>query len=155
MIIISACLIGMNCRYDGGNCIDETILSLISKSKYMPLCPEQLGGLSTPRLPSYIVTGCGEDVLSGKSKVHNSSGEDVTVQFIRGARATVKIARRLKIDTAIMKEYSPSCGVSHIRRDGVEIEGMGVTSSLLSSEGIRIISSEKLDGANVRNYCNR
>jgi len=155
MIIISACLIGMNCRYDGGNCIDETILSFISKSKYIPLCPEQLGGLSTPRLPSYIVTGSGEDVLSGKSEVLNSSGEDVTEQFIRGARATVEIARRLKIDAAIMKEYSPSCGVSFIRRSCADIEGMGVTSSLLLSEGIHIISSEKPDGEDVRYYCNR
>lgn len=155
MIIISACLIGVNCRYDGGNCIDETILSLIFKSRYIPLCPEQLGGLSTPRLPSYIVTGSGEDVLNGKSKVLNSSGEDVTEQFIRGARETVKIARRLKIDTAIMKEYSPSCGVSLIRRNGEDTKGTGVTSSLLSSEGIHIISSEKPDKKDVRFYCNR
>ena len=155
MIIVSACLLGINCRYDGGNSLDETILSIIPRDHCVPLCPEQLGGLSTPRLPSHIVRASGREVLDGTSAIHNSSGSDVTAQFIRGAREVLAIARLLKIDTALMKEYSPSCGVCYIKRNGEAVKGMGVTSSLLSSEGITVISSEQLDGEYVRNYCNR
>ena len=155
MIIVSACLMGINCRYDGGNCLKEVLISILSKDVFIPVCPEQLGGLPTPRLPSQIVSGNGKDVLDGKARVLDSSGMDVTDNFIRGANEVINIAGLMKVDTAFMKEYSPSCGVCHIKRNGVNVEGMGVASSLLSAKGINIISSEKLDEEYVRYYCNR
>ncbi|NQU02659.1 MAG: DUF523 domain-containing protein, partial [Syntrophaceae bacterium] len=84
-MIVSACLMGINCRYDGGNCLKEVLISILSKDVFIPVCPEQLGGLPTPRLPSQIVSGNGKDVLDGKARVLDSSGMDVTGNFIRGA----------------------------------------------------------------------
>lgn len=155
MIIISACLIGINCRYDGGNSLNETILSSLSRDMYIPLCPEQLGGLSTPRLPSQIMTGSGREVLDGTSSIYDSSGKDVTEHFLRGAHEVARIARIMKIDRALMKEFSPSCGVCSIKRNGVAVPGMGVAASLLSSMGVTVISSEQLDGEYVRHHRNR
>lgn len=155
MIIVSACLMGINCRYDGGNCLNETLISILSKDVFIPLCPEQLGGLPTPRLPSHIAFGTGNDVLNNKSRLLDSSGKDVTEYFIQGANEVLHIARLMKVDTAFMKEFSPSCGVRYIKRDGVEVEGMGVTVALLSTIGINIISSENLDKEYVRCHRNR
>jgi len=155
MIIVSACLIGIHCRYDGGTSLDETLLSILSQDGYVPLCPEQLGGLSTPRLPSQIVAGSGEEILNGTSHITDSSGRDVTEHFLRGAREVARIARLMKIDTALMKEYSPSCGVCSIKRNGVAVRGMGVASALLASMGITVISSERVDEDYVRYHRNR
>ena len=155
MIIVSACLMGINCRYDGANRLNMVLISILSKDVFMPVCPEQLGGLQTPRLPAQIVSGTGKDVLNGRSRLLDSSGTDVTEHFIRGANEVLNIAKLMKVETAFMKEYSPSCGVNHIKRNGVNVEGMGVASSLLSAEGINIISSENLDEEYVRYYCNR
>jgi len=155
MIIVSACLIGIQCRYDGGTSLDETILPILSQDGYVPLCPEQLGGLSTPRLPSQIVTGSGEEVLNGTSHIIDAEGRDVTEHFLRGAREVARIARLMKIDTALMKEYSPSCGVLSIKRNDVAVRGMGVTSALLASMGVTVISSERVDEDYVRYHRNR
>lgn len=146
---------GINCRYDGTNCFNKALLSILSKDVFIPVCPEQLGGLPTPRLPSQMVFGTGKDVLNGRSRLLDSSGTDVTEYFIRGANEVLNIVRLMKVDTAFMKEYSPSCGVYHIKKNGATIEGMGVASSLLSAKGINIISSENLDEEYVRYYCNR
>jgi len=122
---------------------------------FIPLCPEQLGGLSTPRFPAHINNGSGPDVLNGHTRISNSKGDDVTEHFLRGAEEVKKIAQLMKIDTAILKEKSPSCGVNCIQRGDVLINGMGVTSALLHSVGIKLISSEKVTEDYVRYYHNR
>jgi uncharacterized protein YbbK (DUF523 family) len=155
MIIVSSCLVGINCRYDGRHCLDEKLFSVIGQGNWVPLCPEQLGGLSTPRPPAYIVSPEERNEHNGSSVVCNTSGDDVTAQFIRGAREVVRIASFLKIDMALMKEYSPSCGVRYIKRNGAIIGGMGITSSCLLSEGITVVSSEMWDEDYVRYYCSR
>ncbi|MEA2013863.1 MAG: DUF523 domain-containing protein, partial [Thermodesulfobacteriota bacterium] len=81
MIIVSACLLGFNCRYDGKSCPDKGLLSSTKRKHFVPVCPEQLGGFSTPRAPSEITGGDGLDVLTGRSKIISDSGTDVTDCF--------------------------------------------------------------------------
>jgi len=144
MVIVSACLLGIKCRYDGGNSLDERLLAMASEVTFIPLCPEQLGGLSTPRVPAQIVKGNGEDVLNSRAKVVDASGRDVTKQFLNGAEEVKRIAKLMRVSTVIMKEKSPSCGVRFISKNDSTIEGMGVTSALLMREGIRVISSDEI-----------
>jgi len=144
MIIISACLLGVKCRYDGGSRPEEALSTIQATRHLVPLCPEQLGGLSTPRAPSTISNGDGDDVLAGRSRVVDSEGKDVTEQFLRGAHEALRIATILGVDRAILKEKSPSCGVHFIKRDGIMIRGTGVTAALLRRHGIRVISSERI-----------
>jgi len=139
MIIVSACLVEINCRYDGGNSRNDSMFALLEQGKAVPVCPEQLGGLPTPRPRSEIEHGDGEDVFEGKAKITDETGKDVTENFIRGADETLKIIRLVKAKKAFLKEKSPSCGVKYIKRQGELIEGCGVTAFLLNQEGIEII----------------
>jgi uncharacterized protein YbbK (DUF523 family) len=105
----------------------------------VPICPEQLGGLSTPRKPSGIVKGDGFDVLEGRAKVIDSGGYDLTENFLRGAKETLKIAKINRIQKAYLKERSPSCGTTHIVYGKKEKSGPGVTAALLMKEGLEVI----------------
>ncbi|MBW2649845.1 MAG: DUF523 domain-containing protein [Deltaproteobacteria bacterium] len=145
MIIVSACLLGFNCRYDGKSHPDEYLLSSALRKLFVPVCPEQLGGLPTPRAPSGIIGGDGLDVLEGKSRIIDTSGRDVTGCFLRGADEVMRLVELLEISTAIMKEKSPSCGVCHINPDSSgHRRGTGVASALLTKSGIRVISSDRI-----------
>ena len=150
MILVSACLLGVKCRYDGGSSPDEKLQSMVSEVAFIPLCPEQLGGLSTPRVSAQIVNGNGEDVLNNLARVIDSNNRDVTEQFLKGAEEVRKIARLMRVSAAIMKEKSPSCGVRFIRKNGSTVEGMGVTSALLMRDGIHVISSDEISEAIIR-----
>lgn len=155
MVIISACLLGIKCRYDGESRSDEAVLSMIPHEICIPVCPEQLGGCSTPRQPSEIVGGNGFDVLNGTARVIDSVGCDVTASFLRGAREAIKIAGLFTITVAIMKENSPSCGVSHIKRKGEQAEGPCVASALFVQNGIEVISSERINEYLAQYHCSR
>ncbi|MBW2631191.1 MAG: DUF523 domain-containing protein [Deltaproteobacteria bacterium] len=144
MIIVSACLLGLNCRYDGESRPDEDLLSSASRKLFVPICPEQLGGLPTPRAPSEIIGGDGLDVLEGRSRILSASGNDVTDCFLRGANEVMRLVELMEISTAIMKEKSPSCGVCCIKRNDSVTQGSGVTSALLAKRGIRVISSDRI-----------
>lgn len=141
MILISACLCGVNTRYDGDNNLNEEALTLLKEGKAVLVCPEQLGGLSTPREPHEIVGGTGADVLDGKARVISVSGIDSTEQFIKGAEETFKIASEAGITKAFLKAKSPSCGCGEIY-DGSfskrKISGNGVTAELLRRNGIEV-----------------
>lgn len=137
MKLCSACLLGKNCRYDGNNNADEKVLALAKNEELIPVCPEQLGGLPTPRIYSEVNNG----------KVINEAGEDVTEQFQKGAEETLKIARENNITEAIMKQRSPSCGCGKIfdgTFSGKVIDGWGITADLLRKNGIRVISEEEI-----------
>lgn len=149
MTIVSACLLGIKCRYDGKGCPDERMLAIASEGIFLPLCPEQLGGLPTPRPPAQIVDGHGGDVLDDRVKVRDANKRDVTRHFLRGAEEVIKVARLMKVKTAIMKETSPSCGVCFIHHDDAIVKGMGVTTALLLREGIHVISSDDMKGRSV------
>lgn len=148
MKLCSACLLGIKCAWDGKNRYkNEKIIELLKKEVLIPVCPEQLGGLPTPRIPQEIQSCSGEKVLDGKCKVKNKSGEDVTKQFIKGAEETLKIARQFNIKEFIAKSKSPSCGYGKTYDgtfSGKLINGDGVTTALLKRNGIKIISEEDL-----------
>lgn len=137
-MIVSACLAGLNCRYDGDNSLDREIEEMSRKGEALPVCPEQLGGLPTPRAPSEIEVACGEDVLAGSSRVVNAEGKDVTSHFVRGAWETLALVRAMGITKGIMKAHSPSCGVEKIKREGRVVKGSGVCAALLLREGVRL-----------------
>ena len=138
-ILISSCLLGIECRYDGGHSRAEEIIQKAQEIQFIPICPEQLGGLSTPRAPSYIVKGDGKGVLSGNARVINSLGKDVTEAFIKGARASLKLAQLTGATKAIVKDKSPSCGLNTPYCDTDTGYGLGVTAALLLKSGITII----------------
>lgn len=145
MKIVSACLAGCHCRYDQRSATAERIQQLVSDGQAVPVCPEQMGGLPTPRKPSEIVGGDGDDVLDGKARVITIDGQDVTSEFLAGAREALQVAQIIGADEAILKERSPSCG-SHAIYDGsfrgAKQPGMGVTAALLRRHGIRVYSEE-------------
>jgi len=129
VIIVSACLLGLKTRYDGKTKAVPELTSGLAQMPVIPICPEQLGGLPTPRPPASILYGNGIDVLNGKAKVISESGEDVTPYFLKGAKEALKLAKMFRVNCAILKSKSPSCGLSPI---------IGVTAALLLLNGIKI-----------------
>lgn len=147
-VLISACLLGVNCKYNGGNNhikLDEEVFKNVT---FIPVCPEQLGGMTTPRLPSEIEEGDGGSVLEGKSRVISKKGEDVTKQFVKGAEETFRIAKLYNCTAAILKQRSPSCGSLQIYNgsfEGQVKDGEGVAAALLHKNGIKVFGEENLD----------
>jgi len=138
MILVSACLLGENCKYSGGNNRREEVCRFLDGKEYVPFCPEQAGGLPTPRLPSERRDG----------RVFSSAGEDVTESFLLGAERTLELCRREGVGLAILKQGSPSCGSRYIYDgsfSGVKIPGEGVTAELLRKNGIRVVSEEEIE----------
>ena len=136
----SACLIGLKTRFDGTSATSPSVYQLFLQGKIIPLCPEQLGGLATPRLSSEITRGSGEDVLDGKSAVLMSDGADVTLQFLRGAEEIVRISKELGLTRFYLKSKSPSCGFGKICIEGQLVKGNGVCAAALLRAGIEVIS---------------
>lgn len=142
MKIVSACLCGINCRYDGESRQDPEIIEMVNRGEAIPVCPEQLGGLPTPRMPAEL-TGSGQDVLWGDARALRRDGQDVTEAFIKGAEAALVIAKEYGADEAILKAKSPSCGRGSIYDGsftGTLREGDGVTAALFERNGIRVRS---------------
>ncbi len=130
-IIVSACLLGEKCRYDGLVIKNSEINKLAEKFELIPVCPEVLGGLPVPRPPAEIESGDGHTVLEGNSRILDNLGNDVTVNFIKGAQTTLRIIQGHKVQRVILKSKSPSCGLNNIIRNGHKIKGSGVTAALL------------------------
>ena len=147
MYLISACLCGVNCKYNGANNYNEKCNELFISGKAVLICPEQLGGLTTPRVPSEL-QGNAKDVIEGKGKVITKEGLDVTMEFIKGAKEVVEIAKKLPISAAILKEGSPSCGVNFVY-DGSfnekKVKGRGITTEMLNEIGIKTLSEKDLE----------
>lgn len=137
MKLCSACLLGVKCRYDGKSKPNEKVIELAKKEALIPVCPEQLGGLPTPREPSEI----------RGDKVFNKEGVDVTEQFKKGAEEALKIAKLYDIKEAIFKQRSPSCGCGKIYDgtfSGKLVKGDGITTRLLKNNRIRVVTEEDL-----------
>ncbi len=135
MILCNACLLGINCKYDGTSNKNKKVLKLAKNFILIPVCPEILGGLPIPREPSE---------RKGK-KVITKSGKDVTKYFEKGAREVLKICKILKIKKAILKQKSPSCGCGKIYDgtfSGKLIKGDGVTAKLLKKNKIKVFTEE-------------
>ncbi|AWV35362.1 DUF523 domain-containing protein [Paenibacillus odorifer] len=145
MILVSSCLAGMKVRYNGTDCLDEKIQKLLNENQAIAVCPELLGGFSTPREPAEIVGGDGEDVLAGTAKVVDRSGIDVTELYLKGAYITLQKAQEVSATMVVLKENSPSCGSTMIYNGefkGKKIAGNGVTAALLRKNGIEVTSEE-------------
>lgn len=153
MKLVSACLLGHNCKYDGGNNLNIELIKLLENEEIIPVCPEELGGLSTPRLACEIQKGTGETVLNGEAKVYDKKMLDVTKEFIDGACETLNEALKHNVDLAILKSRSPSCGVGKIY-DGsfssILIDGDGVTAAILRQNGIKVVSEDEFIKGEVR-----
>jgi uncharacterized protein YbbK (DUF523 family) len=147
MILVSSCLAGFEVRYDGTNSLDDRILELLEEKKAISVCPELLGGFSTPREPAEIIGGDGVDVLDGKARIIEKSGRDVTEFYIRGAHLTLRKAKEVGATHVVLKENSPSCGSAMIYNGefkGEKRAGNGVTAALLKRHGFTITSEERL-----------
>lgn len=137
MILVSACLVGENCRYDGGNCANDKVRSFLAGQDYLPLCPEVLGGLPTPRQPAEI----------RGNQVVDADGLDRSAAFRTGAEAVLALCQQHQIKLALLKEGSPSCGGSRVYDgsfSGRRIAGQGVTAALLRAHGIQVIGENDL-----------
>ncbi len=142
--LVSACLLGMRCRYDGESKPSASLLARLRSRDLLPIpiCPEQMGGLPTPRVPNEIRGGDGGDVLDGKARVLDTDGVDRTAAFIAGAREALRLARLLGIGVAYLKTGSPSCGCGFIKCEGRLVEGDGVTAALLKRHGLKVVAVE-------------
>lgn len=127
--LVSSCLIGLCTRYDGRCKTDTSCINALHQSIWIPVCPEQLGGLPTPRERASLINGDGHDVLQGTARVVTESGRDVTESFIRGANQTLQLAKTKAITAAVLKSRSPSCAIHGT---------IGVTAALLQAAGIEL-----------------
>lgn len=136
-ILVSACLLGKNCKYNGGNNLNQGVLGFIEDHEVIGVCPEQLGGLSTPRLPAEMVEGI----------VTNKEGISVDAEFRKGAQTALAAALEKKVDLAILQSRSPSCGVKEIYDgsfSGKKVKGQGVFARLLTKYGIKVLDAEDI-----------
>lgn len=148
MIIVSACLCGIDTRYDGGSSLNEKILKLLKEERAIPVCPEQLGGLKTPRCACEISGGSGKNVIGGTAKVISKDNEDLTKEFLKGAHEALKISKSCNANIAILKANSPSCGCGKIYDGsftGNKISGNGVTAELFIRNGIKVYTENQID----------
>lgn len=137
-ILVSACLLGENCKYSGGNNENEKVIALGTKHKLIPICPECFAGLPIPRVPSEIRDG----------KVFSKNGIDLTEEFIDGAEKSLYVAEESGCRIAVLKERSPSCGFGKIYDgtfSGNIINGNGITAQLLYDNGIIIYGESQVD----------
>ena len=147
-IVISACLIGEKCRYNGLDSKSEAVASKFKTDSLIQICPEQMGGLSTPRPAAEIVGGDGEAVIDGKARVITADGEDKTAAFLAGAYRALAAAQAHGATHAILKSKSPSCGCGKIYDGsftGNLTDSDGVTAALFRRHGIEIMTEEDLE----------
>ncbi len=141
MILISACLVGLNCKYNGKNNYNEKIFDLIKEGQAIPLCPEQLGGLMTPRQPAEI------KIIDGKRYVYDNTVHDVTENFIKGANEVMSFVKKMNIKQAIfLQPRSPSCGIGQIYNgefNGTLISGNGILVDMLLEAGVEVLTPEE------------
>ena len=141
MILVSACLVGINCKYSGGNNYNQKIFDLVKEGKAIPICPEQLGGLNTPRKPVEL------KVINDKRYAIDNEGNDLTENFERGALEVLKLAKNLNINKAILQPRSPSCGVNKIYSgnfDNKLVDGNGILTELLKQNGIDVLTPNEI-----------
>ncbi len=143
LILVSACLAGIHCRYDGKHSANETIIRLIKRGLAIPVCPEVLGGLETPR-------PCCEMIKEGDTtRIITNKGMDVTAAFEKGAQKSLALAKLLEVETVVLQSRSPSCGLGQVYDGtfaGRLIPGNGLTADLLLKNGIGVIRDDAIEG---------
>ena len=147
MILVSACLLGYPCRYDGLTTPSQELMERLRDEQVMAVCPEQLGGLPTPRPPADIMGPDGSAVLKGQAKVVDRTDTDRTDAFLHGARCTLALAELVQATAVYLKNRSPSCAVQHfVDKKGVP-RGMGVTAAMLTRAGFKVIEVTAASGS--------
>lgn len=143
-VLVSACLLGRECRYDGRANRDRALERELADDGLaaVPFCPEEHGGLGTPRPPAWIERESAAAVLDGHDRVVTDAGIDVTAQFVRGAEGALALCRAHGIDRAFLKARSPSCGSCHTHVANTVVAGRGVTAELLERNGVSVTSVE-------------
>lgn len=143
-VLVSACLLGRECRYDGRSNEDRVLADELARRglEPLPFCPEEQGGLPTPRPAAWIEGGDAGDVLDGRARVVDERGADVTEAFAQGARRALETCRAAGVREAFLKERSPSCGVCNTHVGNRLVEGRGVTAELLARAGIAVSGVE-------------
>ncbi len=138
--LVSACLLGRRCRYDGRENRDGPLERALAKQGVtpVPFCPEEAGGLGTPRPPAWIESGGAAEVLAGRARVVTEGGDDVTAEFVTGAEGALELCRREGIERAYLKERSPSCGCRNTHVAGTLVEGPGITAELLRANRVQV-----------------
>ena len=151
-VLISGCLLGLECNYKAkaSNAWHERLRFFVEKAisvglAFVPVCPEQLGGLPTPRIPAEL-QGSAKEIFAGQGKVLNQSGDDVTSCFVKGARESLKMAKLFSASLAVLKSKSPSCGCNGVYDgsfSGKLVSGEGLTALLLRQNGVRVIDENE------------
>lgn len=146
-ILVSACLLGLPTRYDGCSKEDTGVLTYLQQQGLIPIpvCPEQLGGLPTPRPPAQLSSPDGHAVLHDNARVRTDNNQDVTAAFRQGALAALAVAQRCGCRRALLKERSPSCGVHVVYQGDLPVAGRGVTAALLQEHGLQLQSEADLE----------
>ena len=146
-VLVSACLLGINCRYDGTNQLNQTVVDYLQAKRLrpIPVCPEQLGGLPTPRPKAWFTNGDGRGYLQNNAQLTDENNQDAGPAFLRGAEEVLRIARICQCKTAILKQRSPSCGSRQVSLNGELINGVGITCALLQQAGLEVSCEENLD----------
>jgi uncharacterized protein YbbK (DUF523 family) len=136
-VFVSACLLGRRCKYDGGDNRDRVLEEELAEQglEAVPFCPEEAGGLGTPRPPAWL-TAPADEVARGAGRVVTDAGRDVTAGFRRGAEAAVELCQREGLRRAFLKERSPSCGCRQTHVDDRLVDGPGLTATLLEAAGV-------------------
>ncbi|MFF0464308.1 DUF523 domain-containing protein [Streptomyces mexicanus] len=140
-ILVSACLRGVPCRFDGHHKLSPELADTVSGRRVVSFCPEVAGGLPTPRRPAELVGGDGHDVLDGTARVVEDTGRDVTEEFVAGAHRALAAARAAGCAEAVLMPRSPSCGRGAVHDGsftGELVAGDGVTAALLARNGITV-----------------
>ncbi len=150
-ILVSSCLLGLKTRYDGTDNYSRAVIDFIRANQFIPVpvCPEQLAGLPTPRPKCWFSHGDGMAVLSGQGQLVSEEGNDVTELFRHGAEECLKLATLTGCKMAILQQRSPSCGSQKIYLNEQLVEGVGVTTALLKQNGFKIFSDDSLPGKNL------
>lgn len=149
-IVISACLLGVNCNYKGSASAELLQRPLFfdgaaEKFEFIPICPEQLGGMPTPRIPSEL-TASAASVIAGSGSVVSRESVDVTSCFLKGGSEALRLAILLKADFAVLKSRSPSCGKKNIYDgtfSGVLVNGPGITAQMFLDAGIKVFDEHE------------
>ena len=148
VVLVSACLLGLRAAYDDRvKAVPPALAAAIAEGRVVPVpvCPEQCGGLPTPRLPAEIRGGTGDDVLDGRAGVRRIDGADVTAAFVRGAEDALRLAALVSPACAVLKERSPSCGVTAVHdgtHSGTLRPGRGVAAAALARAGVPLFTEE-------------
>lgn len=147
MYLVSACLAGCHCRYNATSCANEVVQRLVREGKAIPLCPEQLAALPTPRESCEILYD-----KNGNKKVIGQNGNDLTKEYTRAATSTLAVCKALGIQKAILKSNSPSCGCGQIYDgsfSGKTVSGDGLTAELLKNNGIQVMTESEAESVKL------